>query len=99
VKTLSGSGRVSRVRSGYGSGNPVKAFFLDRAGRLGRVRLSYGSGNQVKTFFLSGGDLVSRVRSGKARGKQKPYLRLVLVLSLNPGWVSWVNWFWSARSG
>jgi hypothetical protein len=28
VETLSGSGRVSRVRSGYGSGHRVKAFFL-----------------------------------------------------------------------
>jgi hypothetical protein len=25
--------------------------------------------------------------------RQKPYLKLVLALSLNPGWVSWVNRF------
>jgi hypothetical protein len=57
-ETLSRSSRVSRVRSGYGLGNWVKAFFLSGSGR---VRSGYGSSNRVKTFFLSGGDQASRV--------------------------------------
>jgi hypothetical protein len=39
VETLSGSGRVSRVRSGYGSGNRVKAFSLSGGDRVSRVKL------------------------------------------------------------
>jgi hypothetical protein len=39
AKTLSRSGRVSRVRSGYGSGNRVKAFSLSRSGQVSQVRL------------------------------------------------------------
>jgi hypothetical protein len=71
AKTLSGSGRVSRVRSG----NRDKAFSL------------YGSG---------------RDSTGSARVRQKLPLGLVLALTLNPGWVSyvsWVNWFRLAWSG
>jgi hypothetical protein len=49
AKTLSGSGRVSRVRSGYGSGNRVKAFSLSGGGQVSRVRSVYGSGNRVST--------------------------------------------------
>jgi hypothetical protein len=43
VKTLSGSGRVSRVRSG----NRVKEFSLFGGDRVSRVRLGYGLGNRV----------------------------------------------------
>jgi hypothetical protein len=42
AKTLSGSSRVSRVRSGYGSGNQVEHFPYPgaiRLAELGRVRL------------------------------------------------------------
>jgi hypothetical protein len=39
AETLSESGRVSRVRSGYGSGNRVKAFSLSGGNRISRVRL------------------------------------------------------------
>jgi hypothetical protein len=39
AKTLSGSGRVSRVRLDYGSGNRVKAFSLSRDDRVSRVKL------------------------------------------------------------
>jgi hypothetical protein len=38
AKTLSGNGRVSRVRSGYGSGNRVKAFSLSGGDRVRQVR-------------------------------------------------------------
>jgi hypothetical protein len=38
AKTLSGSGRVSWVRSGYGSGNRVKPFSLSGGGQVSRVR-------------------------------------------------------------
>jgi hypothetical protein len=38
AETLSGSGRVSRVRSGYDSGNRVKAFSLSRGDRVSRIR-------------------------------------------------------------
>jgi hypothetical protein len=38
AETLSGSVRVSRVRSGYGSGNRVKAFSL--SGVIGLAELS-----------------------------------------------------------
>jgi hypothetical protein len=48
-KTLSGSSRVSRVRSGYGSGNRVKAFSLSGGDWVSWVRSGYGSGNQVST--------------------------------------------------
>jgi hypothetical protein len=47
AKTLSGSGRVSWVRSGYGSGNRVKAFSLSGGGRVSRVRSGYSSSNRV----------------------------------------------------
>jgi hypothetical protein len=40
VETLSGSGWVSRVRSGYGSGNRVKAFSL--SGAIGLAGFSTG---------------------------------------------------------
>jgi hypothetical protein len=40
VKTLSGSGRVSRVRSGYGSGNRDKAFSLSGSDRVSRAGLA-----------------------------------------------------------
>jgi hypothetical protein len=40
IETLSGSGQVSRVRSGYGSGNRVKAFSL--SGAIGFTGLSSG---------------------------------------------------------
>jgi hypothetical protein len=49
AKTLSGSDRVSRVRSGYGLGNWVKAFSLSRDYQVNRFRLGYGSGNRVST--------------------------------------------------
>jgi hypothetical protein len=42
AKTLSGSGRVSWVWSGYGSGNRVKPFSLSggsQVSRVGRVKL------------------------------------------------------------
>jgi hypothetical protein len=38
AETLSRSGRVSRVRSGYGSGNWVKAFSLYRGDRVSQIR-------------------------------------------------------------
>jgi hypothetical protein len=38
AETLSRSCRVSRVRSGYGSGNWVKTFSLSRGDRVSRVR-------------------------------------------------------------
>jgi hypothetical protein len=38
AKTLSGSSRVSRVRSGYGSGNQVEAFSLSGSDQVSRVR-------------------------------------------------------------
>jgi hypothetical protein len=44
VKTLSGSGRVSRVRSGYGSGNRDKAFSLSGSDRVSRASLIPRSG-------------------------------------------------------
>jgi hypothetical protein len=37
---LSGSGRVSRVRSDYNSGNRVKAFSLSEGDRVSRVSTS-----------------------------------------------------------
>jgi hypothetical protein len=40
AETISGSGRVSRVRSGYGSGNRVKAFPLSGGDQVSRVRPS-----------------------------------------------------------
>jgi hypothetical protein len=49
AKTLSGSGRVSRVMSGYGSGNRVKAFSLSGGGRVSQVRSGYDSRNWVST--------------------------------------------------
>jgi hypothetical protein len=49
AKTLSRSGRVSRVRSGYGSGNWLKAFSLSGGGRVSRVRSGYGSDHRVST--------------------------------------------------
>jgi hypothetical protein len=39
AETLSRSGWVSRVRSGYGSGNRVKTFSLSEGDRVSRVRL------------------------------------------------------------
>jgi hypothetical protein len=39
AETLSGSGRVSRVRSGYGSGNWVKAFSLSGGDQVSWVGL------------------------------------------------------------
>jgi hypothetical protein len=39
TETLSESGRVSRVRSGYGLGNQVKAFSLSEGGQVSRVKL------------------------------------------------------------
>jgi hypothetical protein len=38
AKTISRSGRVSRVRPGYGLGNRVKAFSLSRGDQAIRVR-------------------------------------------------------------
>jgi hypothetical protein len=38
AKTLSGSGRVCRVRSGYGLGNQVKTFSLSGGDHGSRVR-------------------------------------------------------------
>jgi hypothetical protein len=39
AKTLSGSGRVSWVRTGYGSGIRAKAFSLSRGDRVSWVKL------------------------------------------------------------
>jgi hypothetical protein len=39
AETLSSSGRVSRVRSGYGLGNRVKAFSLSEGEQVSRVKL------------------------------------------------------------
>jgi hypothetical protein len=39
AETLSGSGRVSQVRSDYGSGNRVKAFSLSGGDPVSRVKL------------------------------------------------------------
>jgi hypothetical protein len=39
AKTLSESGRVSQVRSGYGSGNQVKAFSLSRGDQVSLGKL------------------------------------------------------------
>jgi hypothetical protein len=71
AKTLSGSGRVSWVRSGPGRVTGLRLFSYP--GAIGLARL--------------------------ARVRQKLHLGLVLALSLNPGWVSWVNQFRSDRSG
>jgi hypothetical protein len=49
AKTLSGSGWVSRVRSGYGSGNRFNSFSLSGDGQVSRVRSGYVLGNRVST--------------------------------------------------
>jgi hypothetical protein len=46
-----GLARVSQVRSGYNSGNWVKAFSLFGGDRISRVRLGYGSGKWVKLGY------------------------------------------------
>jgi hypothetical protein len=52
AETLSGSGRVSQVRSGYDSSNRVKTFSLSKGGQISRVTvagLSELSSGKVKT--------------------------------------------------
>jgi hypothetical protein len=66
AKTLSGSGRVSRVRSG----NRVKAFFLSGSGRVSRVKLAGLSGlcglssDMAKTSSQTGFSLIPQPRLG-----------------------------------
>jgi hypothetical protein len=52
AKTLSGSGQVSRVRLGYGSGNRVKAFSLSGGDRFSRVRPLPLNPDRVNFQFL-----------------------------------------------
>jgi hypothetical protein len=49
AESLSGSGWVSRVRSGYGSGNRVKAFSLFEGNQVSQVRSCYVLG-KAKTL-------------------------------------------------
>jgi hypothetical protein len=49
TETLSGSGRISRVRSGYGLGNQVMTFFLSVA--IGLAELSSGRQNLISGLF------------------------------------------------
>jgi hypothetical protein len=51
AKTLSGSGWVSRVRSGYDSGNRVMAFSL--SGAIGLARLSSGKAKILSQVCFS----------------------------------------------
>jgi hypothetical protein len=94
AKALSGSGRVSRVGSGYGSGNRDKAFSLSGSDRVSRVMSGYGSGNGVKGFSLSWSDRVSRVRIAGLSGlaglvtdkvKTSPRAGFILIPKLGPG--------------
>jgi hypothetical protein len=66
AETLSRSGRISRVRPGYGSGNRVKAFSLSRGDQAIRVRLGYARVRQKPYLGLVSAlslnpDLVSSV--------------------------------------
>jgi hypothetical protein len=63
AKALSRSGRVRRVRSGYGSGNWVKAFSLSGSDRVRRVRSGYGSG-KAKTPPRAGFSLIPKPGPG-----------------------------------
>jgi hypothetical protein len=92
LKALSGSGRVSRVGSSYGSGNRVKAFSLSRSDRVSRVRLGYGLDIQVKAFSFTRSDRVSRVRvaglsrlAGLRSDKAETSHRAVFSLIPKPG--------------
>jgi hypothetical protein len=67
AKTLSGSSRVSRVRSGYGSGNRVMAFSLSRSEWVSRVRLGPGRITGLRCFPYPGAiglALLARVKLG-----------------------------------
>jgi hypothetical protein len=70
AKTLSGNGRVSQVRSGYGLGTRVKAFSLSRSGRVSRVRVARLSGlaglssDKAKTSPRAGFSLIPKPGAG-----------------------------------
>jgi hypothetical protein len=64
------SDRVSRVRSGYGLGNRVKAFSLSGSDRVSRVRVAGLSGlaglrsDKAKTSPRAGFSLIPKLGSG-----------------------------------
>jgi hypothetical protein len=70
AKALSESGRVSRVMSGYGLGNRVKAFSLSGSNRVSRVRVAGLSGlawlrsDKAKTPPRAGFSLIPKPGSG-----------------------------------